>query len=183
MVTYAQRFGAVLQTGDATPLVNLQSAAVRHHAMEALSALSKYMGRYNVWKDIREKYQLHWTSGNESLAAFERFFMDDNKSLESMLRYVREAPSKYKDIFVFNCLTGLRPSECLEAIRLINNVDSGQRYYNESRQCLEHFRYPQIFLRSTKSACISVVDDQIIEIAKKIGPTSRVQCHKEGNSS
>ncbi len=58
-------------------------------------------------------------------------------------------------VIKFATLTGLRPSEAVESVRLLNNsVDLvvDQRYYNEERQCLEHFRYPTIFLRRTKTA-------------------------------
>jgi hypothetical protein len=52
----ARKYFTVLQTGDATSLVNLSSTVTRRHAMEALSMLSKYSGCYNVWKDICSKY-------------------------------------------------------------------------------------------------------------------------------
>jgi hypothetical protein len=58
IICYAQKYANVLETQDATPLVNLSSAPQRRHAMEALAALSKFAGCYNVWKDICNKYQL-----------------------------------------------------------------------------------------------------------------------------
>ena len=37
----------------------------RMHIMKALATLSKFLGCYNQWKKIIEKYQLQWTdSGN-----------------------------------------------------------------------------------------------------------------------
>jgi hypothetical protein len=66
-------------------------------------------------------------------------------------------------IVKFCALTGLRPSETIECARLLNNeVMAGHKlvnvkYYNPERQCLEHFRFPDIFLRQTKKAYISFV--------------------------
>jgi hypothetical protein len=48
--------------------------------MEALSAYSKYVGCYDKWQDIRKRYSLHWTNGNESITALQRFF-DSNLTL------------------------------------------------------------------------------------------------------
>jgi intergrase/recombinase len=62
-------------------------------------------------------------------------------------------------------LTGLRASECVSCIRIIKDPDSFKTYYNENRQCLEHFRFTKIFIRRTKAAYISLVDKEILEIA------------------
>src|SRR5215216_5589273 len=54
-------------------------------------------------------------------------------------------------------------------------------YYNPEQKVLQHYRFPNIFIRRTKAIYISVVDDSIVEIAKKIGkpPTPnalKIQC-------
>jgi hypothetical protein len=77
ILSYAQRYHSILETGDASPLINLQSAAMRRHAMESLTSLSKYLGCYDTWQEIRKRYQLHWTSGDESIRSLERFFNPD----------------------------------------------------------------------------------------------------------
>lgn len=62
----------------------------------------------------------------------------------------------------FACLVGLRPSEVLESVRLLNSSQRGINYYNPDRQALEHFRFPEIFLRQTKKAYISFVSPSMI---------------------
>jgi len=57
----------------------------------------------------------------------------------------------------FAVLVGLRPSEVVESVRLLNNCPAAGKYYNPERQALEHFRFPEIFLRQTKKAFISFV--------------------------
>jgi hypothetical protein len=83
---YAKRYHSILETGDASSLVTL-SAGTRRHAMEALIALSKHLGCYDRWQQIRKQYNLKWSTGNESLQSLERFF---NDSLDNMLSKVKE---------------------------------------------------------------------------------------------
>jgi hypothetical protein len=112
IVSYASRYHGILQSGEATTLAGLRPA-VRRHTMESLTAYSKYMGCYDRWQEIRRRYQLHWTDGNESVQALQRFF-DTNLSLESMIDKVRKMlqvlPVEHMGTIVQHALlTGLRP--------------------------------------------------------------------------
>jgi intergrase/recombinase len=83
---------------------------------------------------------------------------------------IAKTPSQIANIIKFACLTGLRPTEAIESVRLLNSVDDDRRnYYNPERQALEHFRFPEIFLRQTKKAYISFVSPEILEIIRDIG--------------
>jgi hypothetical protein len=192
-IRYSKQFVNVLQTGDAQPLLQV-TPDKRIHAMKGLASLSRFLGCYDTWLQIRQRYNLKWSTGNENLAAFQRFF-DDKRSLDSMLQWVRDAirvlPAPMGEIIKFNVLTGLRPNEALAAIRLLNiqNSEIGKmnkvQYYNPERQCLEHFRFPEIFLRRTKSAYISIVDNQLLQIAQKVRKTPtyevlRFRCTRAG---
>jgi hypothetical protein len=57
-----------------------------------------------------------------------------------MLQWVREAiralPSRMADIIKFNCMSGLRPSEAIQAVKLINNPEHLKTYYNASNETL-----------------------------------------------
>jgi intergrase/recombinase len=76
-----------------------------------------------------------------------------------MIQKVREMinvlPPVMGEIVKFGVLVGLHPSEVVESVRLLQN--SGASYYNPERQVLEHFRFPDIFLRRTKKAYISFI--------------------------
>ncbi len=91
IMCYAQRYSNILDTGDASPLVNLSttSGSIRRHTMEALTAYSKHLGCYDRWQQIRKRYSLHWTDGNESLQALQRFFNPES-TLEIMLQRIKE---------------------------------------------------------------------------------------------
>jgi hypothetical protein len=170
---YAKQFYNVLETGDAQPLLQLKPDK-RIHAMKGLASLSRFLGCYDNWLALRRRYNLTWSTGNESLATFERFF-DDSRTLDSMLQWVREAiqvlPPHLGEIIRFNVLTGLRPNETITAVRLINNPETFKTLYNEERGTLEHFRFPSLFLRRTKFAYVSIVNKEILGIVQNIANT------------
>jgi hypothetical protein len=162
---YAKQYYYVLEQEKETANTVLQlSPNKRIHVMKALSNLAKFTGKYDVWLQLQQRYNLKWSTGNEALDTFERFF-DDNKTLDTMLHWLKQmrqtVPKAYSDFFVFCTLTGLRASECVACIRLIKDPGQFKSYYNEGRQCLEHFRFSQIFIRRTKAAYISLVDKEI----------------------
>jgi hypothetical protein len=157
ILCYIRKYRYILDTGDASPLTSL-TGPQRRHAMEALTVLSKHVGCYDRWCEIRKRYSLHWTNGNESLQALERFF-NPAMSLDHMIEKVKEMmrvlPATMVAVIRFTCLTGLRPSEACESVRLLNSSRSGGQYYDPQVQALEHFRFPDIFLRPTKKAYLS----------------------------
>jgi hypothetical protein len=61
--------------------------------MEALTALSKYNGYYDKWQQIRQRYSLHWTNGDESFHALQRFF-NTELSLDVMLSRIKDMAQK-----------------------------------------------------------------------------------------
>ena len=80
-----------------------------------------------------------------------------------MLDWLKQAynslPEGYGSVLLFNTLTGLRPTEACESIRIIeSNVDE---YLNKDNIVLEHFRYPKLFIRRTKNAYISIVSEAL----------------------
>jgi hypothetical protein len=158
----------ILHNGNAQGLMQL-TPDKRIHAMKALASLSRFLGSYDVWLQIRQRYNLCWSTGNEALTTFERFY-DDSKTLDTMVQWVKQAikilPASMAAVIQFNVLTGLRPSEAIQAIRLIKDTDSFRTYYNEDRQCLEHFRFAQLFIRRTKAAYVSIVDKELLQIAQ-----------------
>jgi hypothetical protein len=94
-----------------------------------------------------------------------------------MLQWVKEAirvlPEHMAAVIRHAVLTGLRPSEAVESVRLLLTVGPNQQqqyYYNPERQCLEHFRFPEIFIRKTKKAYISFMSTDNYQQIAQIGP-------------
>ena len=64
--------------------------------------------------------------------------------LKRVKEMIQKLPAYMAAIMKFDCLTGLRPSEAVEAVRLINDREAFAKYYNPQRQALEHFRAPAV---------------------------------------
>jgi intergrase/recombinase len=87
--------------------------------------------------------------------------------LERIREMIQKLPVHMGKIIKFACLIGLRPAEVVESVKLINNSNQTlQTYYKPERMALEHFRFPDVFFRTTKKAYISFVTPEIWEIAK-----------------
>jgi hypothetical protein len=142
----------------------------RIHIMKAISSLARFTGQVPAWQEIKQRYDLKWSTGTEKIDAFQRFFDDDGKSsLNSMLKWVKNAlevlPAQMGEAIKWNALTGLRPAESLQAIKLIKDPATFNTYYDAERQCLQHFKFPDLFLRRTKATYITIVDDDLLQIA------------------
>jgi hypothetical protein len=70
-------------------------------------------------------------------------------------------------IVKFGCLVGLRPAEIVESVRLINDKEGVfAKYYNAEQMVLEHYKFPDVFLRFTKKAFISFMTGEMLDIVK-----------------
>ena len=169
-ISYAKRFYYVIESMNAQELTKL-SPDVKAHVMKALVSLSKYLGRYDEWIKIIKRYQLKWSStSNSSMKAFKSIFdiESQGKNLNSMIQWIRDAsavlPHQYKNILLFNTLTGLRPNEAQKALHLVKTNEI--QYVDKDRMMLKHYQFPDLFIRQTKNAYISIVNEDILEIAK-----------------
>ncbi len=86
IILKASKHGHILQTGDASEILTFSNTK-RRHVMEALVCLSKYQGTYNAWKEIKEKYQLKWTSP-DGLEVFQSIF-NNEKNYSAMLSWLK----------------------------------------------------------------------------------------------
>ena len=136
--------------------------------MKALASLSKYMGCYDIWKEIVQRYQLKWSDSNKSIKVFNAIFQNDGNNYSSMLKWIKDVvavlPTDYQNIILFNTLTGLRPDEAKKAIHLIKTNEI--QYVDKERGILKHYQFSETFLRLTKNAYLSIINDDMIEIAK-----------------
>jgi hypothetical protein len=61
--------------------------------MAGLASLAKFQGQYDSFQLLKQSYNLKWSSGQESLQSFNRFF-NPELSLESMLQQIAKMISK-----------------------------------------------------------------------------------------
>jgi hypothetical protein len=164
---YSKRYHNILTEANAQELLKF-SDQKRMHIMKALAAFSKYTGYYDKWKDIRNRYQLRWTNAN-GLEVFNAIITDSKGNYTSMVAWLKDVcsklPKSYGNILLYNTLTGLRPDEACKSITLIHKEENN--YLKKDVMTLEHFKYPEIFIRRTKKAYISIVTDSILDLAKQ----------------
>ncbi|MDN5845259.1 MAG: hypothetical protein L0H53_03185 [Candidatus Nitrosocosmicus sp.] len=168
----AIKYHHVPYEGNASELTTF-SVGKRKHVMKALAATSKFSGCYETWQSIRKQYQLKWVS-TDSLSGFHSI-LKQNGDFTNMVEWIRNAITNYprfSKILMFNVLTGLRSAEAIESFNLLLDNEKMPTYFSKEEKLLEHFRFPSIFLRRTKKAFISIVDEDILKLV--VNPQSDV---------
>ncbi len=89
-----------------------------------------------------------------------------------MLNWLKESvsvlPNSLRNVIVFNTLTGLRPDEGYKAMGLIKSDTAN--YVDRDRMLLLHYKYPDSLLRVAKNTYVSVINEDIIQIARNSEP-------------
>jgi hypothetical protein len=175
---YAKQYHQVLLEGNAQSLVVLPNDK-RLQVMKALSILSKFIGCYDAWKNIKDRYQLKWSDEN-SVDTFKKIINEDN-SFNSLLEWLKntswQISETHRNILFYCTLTGLRPDEACQSIRLVK--ENINHYLDRDKMILKHFEFPDIFIRRTKQAYVSIANDLIINVANSSGSHSynALRCH------
>jgi len=162
-----KKYHRILVTGDASELWGL-GGEKRAKAMKALSMLSKILGVKDRWKAIREAYGFKWSVGENASPPF--LTGQTYSSLLSNACRIFKALEYDKSIVEFIALSGLRVSEALEAVKLYKSDNSD--YLNRELMVLEHFKYPSIFIRRSKKAYITVLDEYMLKLLETSKPMS-----------
>lgn len=185
-LSYAKKYAYILRNESEVQDILQLSIDKRLHAMKALAVLSKYLGCYNQWKDIRERYQLKWSNGETGLEVFQNI-MNAKNDYKAMMVWLSDAcsklPESYRAVLIYDTLTGLRPDEACQSVSLIH--DDLRHYLNKDTNMLEHYKYAPIFLRRTKNAYISLSTEEILNIgSRQAGKHSyisiRMACEERG---
>jgi hypothetical protein len=68
---------------------------------------------------------------------------------------------KDSSILLYCTLTGLRPAEACTSLRLLK--ERKDEYLTKDEKVLELFRFPEVFMRRTKNAYISVTFENYLK--------------------
>ncbi len=160
-----RRYYHVLLTSDASELLVLKPRT-RLDAMKALGMLAKVLGMRERWRAVREAYGLRWTDGKDYFSAV--LTSQTYSSLITKARRLLSSSGHHRGALEFIALSGLRVGEALEAMNLYR-TEAGN-YLNRELMVLEHFRYPARFMRKTKKAYVTVVDDYMLDLLESSEP-------------
>ncbi|MEM0079926.1 MAG: integrase [Nitrososphaerota archaeon] len=162
-----KRYYKVIFDSNASILYSLNPMK-RIEAMKALSILAKILGLKDRWKSIREAYGFRWSVEIDSKPPI--LSGRDYNALVSEGSEILGASGRYRHIVEFIALSGLRVSEALEAMKIYSSEK--HRYLNEELMVLEHFKYPKIFIRRSKRAYITVLDDYMVKLLESSSPVN-----------
>ncbi|MDN5847250.1 MAG: hypothetical protein L0H53_13365 [Candidatus Nitrosocosmicus sp.] len=167
-LSYAKRYYSLLLTESFDGVLRLSRDKV-NHIMKALSSLSKYLGIYDKWNQIIKKYNLKW-SQKDSLETFNKIF-SASENIDSYLSGIkdflrdRQIPIECKNLVIFCTLTGLRVSEALDSVRILKDRESRSKYLDIDKKIIKHYIFAETFIRNTKRAYFSVINDDILRVA------------------
>lgn len=112
----------------------------------------------------------------DQITTFTRIFnRDAHEGLSEWYSQAMKILADNEQLYLrFMLLSGVRAMEGINSFNLI--VDLGNKfsteYYNENTGFLEHYKYPQLFLRGCKNVYISAIHRQLLDEISKSGKVS-----------
>jgi hypothetical protein len=155
--------------------------SMRGNVLKSLIALSKYQGTYIAFKEKLGQYGIKWLKP-DNLTTFLNILNNKHDYLKEWHNIAQSnlAPN-YKLFLRFVLLSGLRKGEALKSFnRIIELAKSNKlnEYYIKDLSMLEHFRYPNEFLRGTKNVYISILPDDLVGQIAVSEPVTYPSIHK-----
>jgi hypothetical protein len=173
ILRYSKRFYLILEKPSLASQLLMLSKDVRRVAMSSLSNLSKFLGVYENWKQTIKNFGLKWEN-TSNLEAFLSILNSNLEETETWLRQViQKLPKDYSTVLVFDVLTGLRPTEAAVSCRLITELSEKNKldlYLDKDLMMLQHFRFPDLFLRKSKNAYISFITPELLKLVIETKP-------------
>ncbi|MEM0058658.1 MAG: hypothetical protein QXG09_07325 [Candidatus Bathyarchaeia archaeon] len=170
IVSYARRYADCLFNMDLSRVAVLRHT-LRRHVVGALSNLAKFLGVYEDYKRLLKSYGIGWNGKSVDDLIIQRLLKVRNPN--EVWDWVRRVKTERPELSVFMdflAITGLRFDEAVQSYNLIIQLNREGRlseYYNEVNECLEHFRFKDLFIRRTKKAFVSFVPKKLVmEICK-----------------
>ncbi len=158
---------------DNLAMLDSFSRSKKAKVLQSLIALAKFMG----YEDFRVSLKSHGVKWQKP-SSLEAFMRIRNNSNSSVLEWLKKAPQFLGGdslLTEFLQVSGLRVSEAIESFNLIVRLSHEgklEEYYNREQNTLEHFVYPQTFLRRTKNVYVSIVSRDMVERISKHTPVT-----------
>jgi intergrase/recombinase len=161
-------------------ILSLQTS-MRANVVKALIALSKFQGNYLEFKERIRQHGIKWVKP-DNFTAFLNILNNKHDDLKEWYKAVQDVlGTNYRVFLRFVLLSGLRKGEALKSFNKIIELAQSNKlgeYYNNELSILEHFRYPNEFLRGTKNVYISILPNTIIEQIANSEPVTYASIHK-----
>jgi intergrase/recombinase len=165
MLSYARQFSACLTNRDLSKVAELRDS-FRPNVMKALSALAKFLGIYEEYKQLIRQYGLKWGGRSADDLIIDRLTKIKNPDeVWTWIKQAKKARPDLTDFLDLMAVAGLRLVEAVNCYNLIIKLARDHKlkgYYNAETGVLEHFRFKEIFIRKSKKAFTSFVPEQLI---------------------
>ena len=170
VMNYAMKYGNCLFANDFSELLSF-SASKRRHVLASLANLSKFLGMYEVFQNLKKKHGLKWESTKVEDLIISRM----NKTVDygEVLKWLNELKVEFphlSDFLDFVLTSGLRFAEAVNSYNLIIDLfreGNLENYYNAEKEVLEHYKFRKFFLRNTKKAFLSFIPEKLIDRIKE----------------
>jgi hypothetical protein len=163
MVSYARRFGFLLISGRLAEVERLGGSRSRM-ALAAFSNMSKFMGQYSRFKQLREEAGVQWNRGSSEDFFFRIY--NGQEAVTGVEEWLVSLKNRLSwDVWfpiVYMTLSGLRTGEAIDSLNLIA-ARGLENYLNPQLLALEHFRFRETFLRRTKKAFVSILSRGLLQ--------------------
>jgi hypothetical protein len=132
--------------------------------LAAGSALFRFLGRYDVWRELLHRHGVSWKKRGSTY--FLGLILARSGLLESLLSWMDDVKQRFPFerwfAVAFLGLTGLRLGE---GLKVLNMVAEGQldEMYNQDLGALELWRFKE-FLRMSKKAFLTPISDRVLNV-------------------
>ena len=154
------------------PLLNdvngilLSRPTIRNNVINALTALSRFLGTYNSFIAAMKAHGIKRVRP-DPVQAFTRIFNSNaHKGLDEWYRNAMTVLKENEQLYLrFMLLSGVRATEGIKAFNLLVELGANykEEYFNKDTGFLEHFRYPELFLRRSKNVYVSAVPKELLD--------------------
>ena len=155
--------------------------SIRANVLKALIALSKFQGSYLQFKDSLRQHGIKWLKP-DNLTAFLNILNNKHDDLKEWYKTVQGVlDDNYRLFLRFVLLSGLRKGEAIKSFNMIIDLSKNGKldeYYDSNLSILQHFKYPNIFLRDTKNVYISIIPSDLIQQIANSSYVSYASIHK-----
>ena len=171
LVSYAERYQDCLLKRDFS-VIRALSDTMRPNAMKGLSALSKFLGCYEDFKQLVKNSDLKWTGKSADDIFIERLnSVEEPEEIWKWIREVKKERPELTEFMDFMAVSGLRLIEAFNSFNLQGRLAREGKlnsYFVAEKSILEHYRFKEIFIRKSKKAFVSFVPEQLVrEISAK----------------
>jgi intergrase/recombinase len=163
---YSRKYSSFITGNNNLLELDKLSENIKGNVIKSLIVLSKYLGKYEVFKAKLKQHGIKCTNPNGSFNSFLRIL---NASNSDILEWFKTASAhlRYNEqtLLKFALITGLRKAEAIESFNLIIKLHEENKlneYYDENLNVLQHFKFKELFIRNTKNTFISFVSRDFI---------------------